>query len=70
MTLGFDWRPGNLTRLNIAVERVHTQERMLHFYLSSPIPTYPMCVKICCDPFLIVTGILSTSNLDSDIEIF
>ena len=32
--------------------------------------SYPICVKICCAPFLIVTWILSRSNLDSDIEIF
>ena len=35
-----------------------------------PNSTYPICVKICCVPFLIVTWILSRSNLDSDIEIF
>ena len=32
--------------------------------------TYPIWVKICWVPFFIVTGILSTWNLDSDIEIF
>ena len=32
--------------------------------------TYPIWVKICWVPFLIVTGILSTSNFDSDIEMF
>ena len=38
--------------------------------IRHPKVTDPICVKICCVPFLIVTWILSRSNLDSDIEIF